>query len=263
MTNIKKFRTEILVIVFLFGGIMAWIVIPPLFADTTIFLTTENGGTPQSCAPANGLVLAQNLTDLCDVTIISPATDQIIKYNGSQWVNVDSVTFMNESTTCNNIGSGLILCAGDNVDIKTLLSGSGITLSNDSNTVTITNSQPEATVCTNVGIGIQVFKDGNCNFRTILGSPDISITQQTNTITIDYNGSISSESTNCNNVGTGTFIHVIGSNCNAKSLKEGTIEGFPTVTITNDTNSITLNATLYLQQLLDVTINGTDLEGND
>jgi len=229
------------------SGIAAALILIPIFAsDTTIFLTTENGGTPQSCAPENGLVLAQNLTDLCDVTIISPVSNQIIQYNGSQWVNVNQASFTNETTTCNNIGSGVILCAGDNVDIKTVTALSGIQITNDSNTVyfantgvtglvasigisinastgvvTITNTLPESTVCTNQGIGIQVFKDGNCNFRTLLGSPDISITQGTNEITIDYNGTLSSESTVCTNDGHGTGIVCNGGNVHLKGIASG------------------------------------------
>jgi len=248
------------------SGIAAALILIPIFAsNTTIFLTTENGGTPTSCSPANGLVLAQNLTDLCDVTIISPASNQIIQYNGSQWVNVNQASFTNETTTCNNIGSGVILCAGDNVDIKTVSALSGIQITNDSNTVyfantgvtglvastgisinastgvvTITNTAPDNTICTNVGGGAQVYKDGECNFRTLVGSPDISIIQGTNDITIDFNGTISNESTQCINVGTGTLIikNSTSGNCYVKTLKAGS-----GLSIVNGTNDITYTNT--------------------
>lgn len=190
--------------IFLLSGILAWIFIPMVFSSDTIVFLTEDGGTPTPCDGNMGLVLAQNLTDLCDVTIISPSTNQIIKYNGSQWVNVNQTVVNEESTVCSNVGGGIVIVKdsinGD-CSIKSLLGGTGITITNGTNTITITNTLPESTVCTNVGLYAQVYKDGNCNFRTLKGSPDISIVQGTNEITIDYNGTLASESTVCNNLG--------------------------------------------------------------
>ena len=202
MENNKKI--EITIIVFLFGGILGWLLIPPLFAADTIFLTTENGGTPTSCAPANGLVLAQNLTDLCDVTIISPSTDQIIKYNGSQWVNVAQTTFSNESTSCNNVGFGdaFICVENTNVNLRSLLAGAAISIANDSNTIVIQNTEPESTDC-NGQAGdhniVALSTSGDCYFKNLAAGDAISLSNNATHIVISNAGL-----TAVNNTGYGT-----------------------------------------------------------
>lgn len=174
----NKQKAEILIGLFLVAGIAGWIFIPMVFAGDTIFLTTKDGGTPVSCAPANGLVLAQNLTDLCDVTIISPTTNQLIKYNGSQWVNVDSSSIVGNAT-CSNLGSGVIVCASDINNVlafKSLVSSTGISITNDSDTITITNTLPEDTVCNNAlddNPNSAWCFDGDVTIRNIIASDGI------------------------------------------------------------------------------------------
>ena len=211
------------------GIALGFILIPAFHGGDTYFL--------MSSAQSANVSLA--LDDLTDVTIIDVANNQIIVYNSSsgQWENMNQTT-VSDATVCGNLGSGILICAGDNVQLKSLIAGTGISITNSSTTITIANTLPEATVCTNVGSFAQVYKDGNCNFRTLKGSPDISIAQGTNDITFDYNGTLVTESTVCGNVGTGTIIHVVSSNCNAKSLKAGT-----GLSISNDTTSITYTNT--------------------
>lgn len=195
--------------------------IPVAFPADTIILTNPQGAAPVSCLPSGGFVLAQNLTDLCDVVIISPSTGQIIEYNGTQWVNVASTTF-NDTTTCTNIGTGTayVCVEGTNVDLRSLLAGAGISVSNNTNTITITNTAPDNTVCANVGAGSQVYKDGECNFRTLTEGANIDLTQNTDDITIAVTG-ITGESTVCTNLGSvGEGIYVSG-NCNFKKLLAG------------------------------------------
>ena len=205
----------------------------PFAESKTIILTPPITNFTESCAAPN-LVLAQNLTDLCDVTIISPASGQLIQYNGTQWINVSNAT-ITESTVCNNLGtSGTIICAGGNVDLKRLLEGTGITLSNNATHIMITNSAPDNTVCANIGTGADVYKDGECNFRTILGSPDISVTENANDITIDYNGTLATESTVCTNTGTGNGL-CNGGNVQIKSLIAGS-----GITISDTTDDYTI-----------------------
>lgn len=118
----------------------------------------------------------------------------------------------------------------------------------------------DSTTASNLGSGSQVFSSevGNdLQFRTLLGSSDISVTQQANTVTVDFNGTAGGDTTNCNNVGTGRLIHVVGSNCNAKSLI-----GSADINITNSSNTITIdyNGTSSgctdLNCLTDVTLTG-------
>ena len=89
------------IVAFVALGLILILILPPS-QERTIILTNGNNGneTPIGCHGATGLILAQNLTDLCDVSIISPLTGQIIRFNGSEWVNVASATFTNETTVC-------------------------------------------------------------------------------------------------------------------------------------------------------------------
>lgn len=205
---------------FLFVIIAAFLIVPYAFPADTIILTNPQGGTPVSCLPSGGLVLAQNLTDLCDVTIISPLTTQIIEYNGTQWVNVNVSQVFNDTTTCGNIGTGsaFICVEGSNVDLRSLLAGTGISVSNNTNTITITNTAPDNTVCTNVGAGSEVYKDGECNFRTLTEGTSIDLTQNANDISIT---NTAPDNTACANLGTvGEGVYVSGE-CNFKKLLAG------------------------------------------
>lgn len=217
----QKQKIEIIIGLFLFGGIVGYVLIPMAFSADTIILTTKDGGVPDSCAPASGLVLAQNLTDLCDVVIITPATNQLISYNGSHWVNTNEAV-LQQNATCANIGSGSIICASyldNNLNFKSLVSGVGVSLSNDSDTITITNSSPDNTVCANVGSGSQIYKDGECNFRTIGYGTGITLTNGTDVITV--NNSLP-EVTACSNDGHGAGNVCNGSNVHLKGIASGT-----------------------------------------
>jgi len=210
VVDIAERKTEIGIGLFLLIAVGAFLVIPAVFPADTIILTAPSGFV-DSCANPN-LILAQNLTDLCDVTIISPLTNELLSYNGTQWVNVDFASF-NNTATCSNIGNGTaFVCvegSQDPIQFRSILAGAGISVSNTTNTVTITNTAPDNTVCANVGIGdAQVYKDGECNFRTLIQGNNIQLTEAANTIVIDVVG-IDPESTECTNLGTvgeGVFV---------------------------------------------------------
>jgi len=210
-------KLGILIGLFLVGGIIAWLVLPMSFQDTTIILESGSGGAPVSCLPSGGFVLAQNLTDLCDVTIISPNTDQIIQYNGSQWVNVDSA-FITTNATCSNLGTGTIICASDDNNIigfKSLVELNGIDITNSSSEIFIRNT---GVLSVNAGTGISV--------------------NQTNGNVLISN--TATDSTDCNNIGTGnTFICVEGTNVDLRSLFNGT-----GIILSNNTNTITVTNSL-------------------
>lgn len=221
----------------IWGGVFAFVAIGliillifPYSEERTIILQTPSG--TESCV--EDFVLAQNMTDLCDVTIISPSNGQIVRYNGSQWVNVASST-IGESTVCNNVGSGtIVICAGGNVNLKTLLAGAGITLAQNSTNVMISaNVTEDDTVCANVGAGSQVYKDGECNFRTLTEGSNIDLTQNANDISIAVTG-ITSESTVCSNTGTGNGL-CNGGNIQIKSLIAGS-----GITISDTTDDYTI-----------------------
>jgi hypothetical protein len=252
-------KLGILIGLFLLGGIIAWLVLPLSFQDTTIILESGTGGAPVSCLPSGGFVLAQNLTDLCDVTIISPNTDQIIQYNGSQWVNVDSA-FITTNATCSNLGSGTIICASDdnnilafkslvelngiditnssseifirNTGVLSVNAGSGISVNQTTGNVLITNTLPENTQCNNSTGGIGICIDDTITLRNLVSGSSILVSSNATHITIT---NTAPDNTACANVGTGTVIYKDGE-CNFKTLV-----GSPDISITNTTNTVVID----------------------
>ena len=99
--------------IMLIGSIATYLILPISSQDTTIILESGDGGAPVSCLPNGGLVLAQNLTDLCDVTIDTPLTSQIIEYNGSQWINVNHTDTITSITSNNNNTIGIVPTSGN------------------------------------------------------------------------------------------------------------------------------------------------------
>lgn len=103
------------------GGVIAVLAIAFIFAlfpaesDDTIILVNKQGTDPvNSCAPGNGLILAQNLTDLCDVVIVSPVSDEVLKYNGTFWINQnESASDVTSVTSDSNNTVGVVPTSGD------------------------------------------------------------------------------------------------------------------------------------------------------
>lgn len=212
-----------------------------------IFLFNGNNQTPKPCNGNQGLVLAQNLTDLCDVTIISPMTNQLIKYNGTQWVNVNFSVF-NESTTCTNVGTGtaFVCIEGTNVHVRSISGTNGISVSNNTNTITISGSSlqnQETTVCTGQSGNFNLVassNSGNCNFKNLLSGSSISLSSNSTHVTIT---NTSPESTVCSNGGHGAgniILSSSGGNCSFKGVASGT-----GITITqNGTDIIVTNSAI-------------------
>lgn len=91
--------------------------------------------------PANSV-----LNDLLDVTVSGPATNQVLKYNGSQWVNgtdssgaVTSVSGSGSGISVSPTTGGVVV---QNTGVTSLTAGTGISLNASSGSVTITNSAP-------------------------------------------------------------------------------------------------------------------------
>lgn len=108
MSAISDKKLQIAIGIFLLGGIVAWILIPTSFSADTIILTTPSG--VDSCLGADNFVLAQNLTDLCDVTITNPVVNELVVYNGTQWVN-DNVTSATGVTSLTSDNDAIVLNA--------------------------------------------------------------------------------------------------------------------------------------------------------
>lgn len=236
MVKMENKSIAILSGIFLLGAIGAFLIIPMSFQDT-IILTTKNGGGPVSCLDDGALILPQNLTDLCDVTIINATSSQIIEYNGTQWVNVDSseITFPVE---CMNFGSGTVICrdqfSSNQVNLKTLLNGTGIQITNTTNEIIITNTLPENTVCDNdtASGSFPLCVNNDITLRSLLAGTGISLSSNSTHITIT---NTAPDNTVCANVGGGSEVYKDGE-CNFR-----TIIGRSGLNVTQNTNDITLN----------------------
>lgn len=229
-----EYKIEIAIGAVLLFGIALWLIFPFAFSADTIFLVNGNNETPEPCSGNTGLVLAQNLTDLCDVTIISPTTNEIIQYNGTQWINVDSAVF-NDTITCTNLGTGTIICpsySGDNVNIRTLIEGTGIDITNSSTEITITNTLPESTVCNNSTGGIGICINDDVTLRNLVAGTSISISSNATHITIT---NTAPDNTVCANVGSGKQVYKDGE-CNFRTLV-----GSPDISVTNTTDTIVID----------------------
>ena len=209
-----------------FAVIIALLVLPVFAGKDTIFLVNGNNATPEPCNGNTGLVLAQNLTDLCDVTIVSPMTNQLIHYNGTQWVNVNS-TGISESTVCTNVGSGIVIIKdsiGGNCDVKSLVNGTAIQITNGTNTITLTNTAPESTVCTSTGIGgsdTNLCYGGNVELKSLTVDGGLSIGNSCSGQCLQIVNTLP-ESTVCTNDGHGSGIVCNGGNIHLKGIASGT-----------------------------------------
>jgi hypothetical protein len=88
----------------------------PAQSEDTIFFIQKDGSTPEPCTGNVGLVLAQNITDLCDVDAPSPTDNQFLRHNGTQWIN-ESVSFgtgnVTSVTSNSNSTIGVVPTDGD------------------------------------------------------------------------------------------------------------------------------------------------------
>lgn len=97
---------------------------------------------------------ATTLDGLSDVVITSPSTNQVLKYNGSQWVNGTDATSggggaSNSFETISVAGQSSVV-ADSSTDTLILAAGSGITITTDASTDTITITNSAASGATNL-----------------------------------------------------------------------------------------------------------------
>ena len=81
-----------------------------------------------------------NLTEMSDTLIGVPANSQILQYNGTKWINANAPT-SGEVNTASNVGTGggqvYRSKTGVNFDLKTIKAGSNITITNNSDDISI------------------------------------------------------------------------------------------------------------------------------
>lgn len=86
---------------------------------------------------------SSNLDGLTDVTITSPSTGQVLKYNGSTWVNDTDLTGGSINSFSNIEVSGQSTIVADSTtDVLTLIGSNGITITTNATNDSITFSGP-------------------------------------------------------------------------------------------------------------------------
>lgn len=133
-----------------------------------------------------------------------------------------------DTTNCINLASQYqLILNSTNGDcyVRALANGTGITIDTNSTHLIInaTGGSGESTECSDItSIGETIISSssgGNCVFKRITSGTGIVVTGNSTNVIITNS---LPESTVCSNVGSGNTIHVVGSNCNAKSLIAGT-----------------------------------------
>lgn len=151
-----------------------------------------------------------------------------------------------ETNTASNLSGGTGIFAqkvASDLQFKSLVAGTNVSITNNSNTITIsaTGGSGETNTASNLGAGSGVFAQkvsSDLQFKSLVAGSNISITSAANTLTIASTGG-SGESNTASNLGTGTglFSAKSGIDLRFKSLVAGT-----NVTLSSDANTVTINA---------------------
>lgn len=140
---------------------------------------------------------------LGNVTASGCASGEILKVNSTGYFvcAADDNTGTGENTTVTNIGSGeagvFKQLNGDEIQLKTLKQGTGITVTNNTDDISITNSLPEASSGSNLGSGTAVFSSevGNdLQFKSLVAGDNIALSANGTTIMINSTASGSGDS---------------------------------------------------------------------
>ena len=150
------------------AGVLSWV--------------TQSGGA------GGGAVV---LDDLTDVVITSAANGEVLKYNGSNWVN--SAVPLNAFGTITVSGSGINITPDQLNDTLTFIASTGISMTADAgtDTITITNTAPNVTqnAFTTVAVAGQtsVAADSSTDTLTLVAGANVTITTDSGTDSITIN----------------------------------------------------------------------------
>ena len=142
----------------------------------------------QSGGPGGGAVV---LDDLTDVVITSVSSGQVLKYDGANWIN--SAVPLNAFGTITVSGSGINIAPDQLNDTLTFIASTGISMTADAGTdsITITNSAPNVTqnVFTTVAVAGQtsVAADSSTDTLTLVAGANVTITTDSGTDSITIN----------------------------------------------------------------------------
>lgn len=146
-----------------------------LLSSNSTHITLTNS-SPESTICTNlgtvgeGIYVSGN----CDFKKLLAGNGITLSANGTRITITNSLP---ESTVCNNLGTGNQLCSGGNVNIDTLIAGTGITISDTTDDYTFSSQ------CANTGTGEAVCESSN-NINSLIAGTGISITDTTGDLTI-------------------------------------------------------------------------------
>ena len=142
----------------------------------------------QSGGPGGGAVV---LDDLTDVVITSVSSGQVLKYDGANWIN--SAVPLNAFGTITVSGSGINIAPDQLNDTLTFIASTGISMTADAgtDTITITNTAPNVTqnAFTTVAVAGQtsVAADSSTDTLTLVAGANVTITTDSGTDSITIN----------------------------------------------------------------------------
>ena len=142
----------------------------------------------QSGGPGGGAVV---LDDLTDVVITSVSSGQVLKYDGANWIN--SAVPLNAFGTITVSGSGINIAPDQLNDTLTFIASTGISMTADAgtDTITITNTAPNVTqnAFTTVAVAGQtsVVADTSTDTLTLVAGANVTITTDSGTDSITIN----------------------------------------------------------------------------
>lgn len=219
---------------------------------------TENGSiklppssgeanTASNLGAGNGVFASKLGVDLRFKSIVAGTNVSIT--NDSTTITINATGGSGETNTASNLGvSGEGVFAskvGVDLQFKKLIAGTNVSLSSDSNAITInaTGGSGETNTASNLGAGQGVYstKVGvDLRFKSLVAGTNVSLSSDSNQITINATGG-SGETNTASNLGLtgeGVFASKVGVDLQFKKLIAGT-----NTTLSSDANSITINST--------------------
>lgn len=203
-------------------------------SETKIYIRQVEGLQEELDGKQEELVSGNSIKTINGETILGSGNLTIVGTGGS-----------GEANTASNLGGGEgVFASKQGVDLrfKSLQGGNNVSLSSDSNTITV-NATGEANTAGNLGTGEGIYssKQGTeIKLKSLVEGNNISLTSDANTITINAVGDAVGETNTASNLGSGAGIYASksGVDLRFKSLTSGN-----GITITPSSDEVSIATT--------------------